>query len=316
MRPDQGQRAPRPGAPRSAGPRDKKSSRAVLGLLLLASFTVITLDARGGDSSPLDPVRSVAGDAFGPVETAAATAVRPFAALPDHFRTTDSLRRDVAALRSQNSELRSELAGSALSRHQVTELAGLRSQSSSTGYALVPAHVVAMGPAQSFSRTVTIDAGTRAGVHPDMTVMDNDGLVGRVVRADRSTATVLLIVDQESVVGGRLGSSMEVGFLRGRGRLDGGTRLDLELVDGSATAARGDSLVTWGSKNGRPFVPGIPVGKVTSLVSSPRSQSTRAVISPYVDFSSLDLVGVVVKRGTKSDRTVIEAGRQPAGGDR
>jgi rod shape-determining protein MreC len=32
------------------------------------------------------------------------------------------------------------------------------------------------------------------------------------------------------------------------------------------------------------------------------------VITPYVDFTSLDLVGVVVPKGTKSDRTVITAG--------
>jgi rod shape-determining protein MreC len=34
----------------------------------------------------------------------------------------------------------------------------------------------------------------------------------------------------------------------------------------------------------------------------------QAVISPYVDFTSLDLVGVVVDRDTKSDRAVIRAG--------
>jgi rod shape-determining protein MreC len=300
MRPDP-RTARRPAAP------PRRPSRAVLGLLLLASFTVITLDARGGDGSPLEPVRAAAGDALGPVENLTATAVRPFEAVPAHFRRTDGLRRDVARLEAQNSELRSRLAGTALDRNRAAELDGLVTGSHSTGYALVPSRVVAMGPAQSFSRTVTIDAGTAAGVHADLTVINNDGLVGRVVRADRHTATVLLIVDQESVVGARLGSSMEVGFLRGRGRLDGGSRLDLDLVDSSASAARGDSLVTWGSRNGRPYVAGIPIGSVESVSSSPRSQSTHAVIRPYVDVSSLDLVGVVVPEGTRSDRTVIRA---------
>jgi rod shape-determining protein MreC len=286
------------------GPRP---SRAVLVGLLLASFAVITLDARGGDSSPLDPVRAAAGDVFGPVESTAATAVRPFAAVPDHFRTTDRLRRDVARLKAQNSRLQSQLAGAALDRNRAAELDGLLARSAGTGYALVPARVVAMGPAQSFSRTVTIDAGTTSGVHADMTVLNNDGLVGRVLRADRSTATVLLLVDQESVVGGRLGSSMEVGFVRGRGEVGDQARLDLDLVDASATAAQGDTLVTWGSRNGRPYVAGIPIGRVGAVYSTPREQSTRAVITPYVDFSALDLVGVVVDKHTRSDRTVIRA---------
>jgi rod shape-determining protein MreC len=286
----------------------RRPSRAVLVLLLLASFTLITLDARGGDDSPLEPVRSAMGDVLGPVENATAAAVRPFAAIPGFFRTTGGLRRDVARLEAENSQLRGELAGVSVDRNRAAELDGLLATSRSTGYALVPARVVAMGPAQSFSRTVTIDAGTRAGVRPDMTVLNNDGLVGRVVRADRSTATVLLLVDQDSVVGGRLGSSMEVGLLRGRGTVGGDERLDLDLVDPSATVNRDDVLVTWGSKKGAPYVAGVPIGRVTAVASTPRQQSVQAVISPYVDFTSLDLVGVVVDRDTKSDRAVIRAG--------
>ena len=286
----------------------RRPSRAVLVLLLLASFTLITLDARGGDDSPLEPVRSAMGDVLGPVENATAAAVRPFTAVPGFFRTTGGLRRDVARLEAENSQLKGELAGVSVDRNRAAELDGLLATSKSTGYALVPARVVAMGPAQSFSRTVTIDAGTRAGIRPDMTVLNNDGLVGRVVRADRSTATVLLLVDQDSVVGGRLGSSMEVGLLRGRGTVGGDERLDLDLVDPSATVNRDDVLVTWGSKKGAPYVAGVPIGRVTAVASTPRQQSVQAVISPYVDFTSLDLVGVVVDRDTKSDRAVIRAG--------
>ena len=286
----------------------RRPSRAVLVLLLLASFTLITLDARGGDDSPLEPVRSAMGDVLGPVENATAAAVRPFTAVPGFFRTTGGLRRDVARLEAENSQLRGALAGVSVDRNRAAELDGLLATSKTTGYALVPARVVAMGPAQSFSRTVTIDAGTRAGIRPDMTVLNNDGLVGRVVRADRSTATVLLLVDQDSVVGGRLGSSMEVGLLRGRGAVGGDEKLDLDLVDPSATVNQDDVLVTWGSKKGAPYVAGVPIGRVTAVSSTPRQQSVQAVISPYVDFTSLDLVGVVVDRDTKSDRAVIRAG--------
>ena len=292
----------------SPTPPGRRPSRAVLVLLLLASFTLITLDARSTHRSPLDPARSAVGDVIGPVENGAAAAARPFRAVPGFFRTTGALRRDVSRLEAENSELRSRLAGASVDRNRVAELDGLLATSQRTGYALVPARVVAMGPAQSFSRTVTIDAGTAAGVHPDMTVLNNDGLVGRVLRADRSSATVLLLVDQESVVGGRLGSSMEVGFLRGRGQVGDRARLDLDLVDASATASKNDALVTWGSENGAPYVAGVPIGRVAAVYSTPRQQSTQAVIEPFVDFSSLDLVGVVVHANAKSDRPVIKAG--------
>ncbi|HEX6514320.1 MAG TPA: rod shape-determining protein MreC [Nocardioidaceae bacterium] len=297
----------------------RRPSRRVLGLLLLASFTVITLDVQGGQASPLEPARSAVGEVLGPVEAGAATVVRPFQAVPDFFRTTAGLREDVARLKAQNAALRHRLATSGLDRNRVAELDGLLSSSRSTGYALVPARVVAMGPAQSFSRTVTIDAGTTSGVYPDMTVLNNQGLVGRVIRAGRGSATVLLAVDRDSVVGGRLGSNMEVGFLRGRGEVGEHGRLDLDLVDASVTPVKGDIVVTWGSEHGKPYVAGVPIGRVESVYSSPRELSKRAVIDPFVDFSSLDLVGVVVDPDTRGDRALVDAGtarsQRPGGGD-
>jgi rod shape-determining protein MreC len=287
--------------------KHKRPSRTLLVLLLLASFTLITLDVKGGADSPVEPLRSAAGALFGPVEEAAATVVRPFRAVPEFFRTTGSLRDDLERVESENSSLRGELATTVVDRNRAAELDGLLQSADNTGYALVPTRVIAMGPAQSFSRTVTIDAGTSSGVYPDMTVLNNDGLVGRVIRADRGTATVLLIVDAESVVGGRLGSSMEVGFLRGRGGMGDDGRLALDLVDNAVTPAKDDILVTWGSKNGAPYVASVPIGRVTSVYSSPRQLSKQALIEPLVDFSSLDLVGVVVNADAKSDRAIINA---------
>lgn len=295
--------------PSGRGPQTpEQRARRVFALLVLASLTVITLDARAGDSSPIDPVRNAVGNVVGPMESATATAVRPFTDLTDAFRTNHGLREDVARLEAENSGLRGQLATAPLDRSRLAELDGLTRTVADTGYSLVAARVVAVGPMQSFSRTVTIDAGTSAGVRTDMTVLNADGLVGRVVRATRTTATVLLIVDTDSVVGGRLGTNLEIGFLRGRGSVDGTGRLALDLVDNSVLPSKDDVVVTWGSKDGVPYVSGIPIGRVESVVSSPRQSSRLAVIKPFVDFSSLDVVGVVVPKGTEGDRPVLTAG--------
>jgi rod shape-determining protein MreC len=136
-------------------------------------------------------------------------------------------------------------------------------------------------------------------------VLNNDGLVGRVIRTTRTTAVVLLVLDTESVVGGRLGSNNEIGFLRGRGVTSDRGRLDLDLVDNAVSPAKGDVVVTWGSQNGVPYVAGIPIGRVESVYSTPRELAKHAVIDPFVDFTSLDVVGVVVPRKTQGDRLVI-----------
>lgn len=286
----------------------RDSPGRVLGLLVLACVTVMTLDAKAGDASPVDGLRSAVGNVVGPLETATDGAARPFASLTDFFRTNDSLRSDVARLEAENARLRTVDATEPLDRKRLAELDGLTRTVAETGYSLVAARVVAMGPLQSFSRTVTIDAGTSSGVRKDMTVLNNDGLVGRVVRATRSTATVLLIVDTDSVVGGRLGSNLEIGFLRGRGSVGDAGRLQLDLVDNAVMPSKDDVVVTWGSENGVPYVAGIPIGRVTSVVSSPRQSSRRAVIQPFADFSALDVVGVIVPKGTRGDRPVVASG--------
>ena len=56
-----------------------------------------------------------------------------------------------------------------------------------------------------------------------------------------------------------------------------------------------------------PYVAGVPIGRVTHVYSSVRETSQRAVLDPFVDFGSLDLVGVIVPTGTVSDRGVIQA---------
>lgn len=300
-------------APR-ATPR--RRSRSLLAVLTLAGVTLVTVDYQGGAQSPLEPVRAALGDAFGPVQTGVAAVARPLSEVPDFLVANRELRREIRMLQAENANLKGQVATTSEVRHRAAELEGLLRATQDTGLALVPARVVAMGPAQSFTRTVTIDAGTSSGITADMTVLNNEGLVGRVVRADRSSATVLLITDQRSVVGGRLGSNAEVGMLRGRGDLGRDGRLDLDLVDDSETPGKDDVVVTWGSQGGSPYVAGVPIGTVTAIFSSPRELSKRAVIDPFVDFSSLDLVGVVVPADTEGDRPVIAAGTMPGTADR
>jgi len=273
--------------------------------LVLACLSLMALDSTTG--GPVDGARRAVGEVFGPVEVMTTTAVRPFTAVPDWFRSKDSMQDDLLQLQAENSQLRSEVATQDYDRNRLAEYDGLTAAAADLGYSLVPARVVGLGPSQSFSHAVTIDAGSDAGLRPDLTVINNDGLVGRVLRVTRSTATVLLIIDTDSVVGGRVGESMEVGLLHGRGDLGSDGRLDLELFDDTAVPAKHDTVVTWGSENAGPYVSGVPVGRVTSVYSSLRETSQRAVIEPFVDFAALDLVGVVVPSGSESDRAVIEA---------
>ena len=285
---------PEPGAPK----------RPTVVALLLACAVLVVLDLTG---PVLTPVRRLAEEVLGPLESAASTVARPVTGVADRFHTQDALRDRIGRLEDDNAALRQQVATSGFDRNKLAEYEGLTATAQNIGYAVVPARVIGYDATQSFSRTVTIDAGSASGIEPDMTVVNASGLVGRVLRVSRTTATVLLIIDADSVVGGRVGGSMEVGFVHGDNVLGGGGRLDLELLDQTVVPAKGDTVVTWGSSKGAPYVAGVPVGVVDSVYSSVRDSTQRARITPMVDFSSLDVVGVAVPSGTKSDRAVIDA---------
>ncbi len=282
--------------------------RALVVALVLACASLMVLD-QGAGETVVDPVRRAVGEVVGPAQTAMSGVVRPVVNLPEMFRSRGDLQAELSALETENAELRTRVRTAGYNRHKLAELEGLTTAAADLGYALVPARVVGLGPSQSFSSTVTIDAGSDAGIRPDLTVINHDGLVGRVLRVTHTTATVLLVVDRDSTVGGRIGETMELGFLSGRGDLGRQGKLDLQLVDQTVIPSRNDTVVTWGSRKGAgPYVAGIPIGQVTSVYASPRDTTQRAVIEPFVDFSELDLVGIVVPSGTRTDdRSVIEA---------
>jgi rod shape-determining protein MreC len=286
--------------------RDTRRTRVLLALLLVTSVALITIDYRGSDddSSPLNGLRSAAAAVFGPVEQVAAAIARPVSDAVDGVGNIGGGGADAARLAKANQELKTKLRTSALDRNRARELDDLLHLAGAGRYRVVPARVIAIGSAQTFSWTVTLDAGTRDGIHPDMTVLNGDGLVGRVKTVGPTTSTVLLAVDPESSVGVRLEGSMEVGFTTGKGIGSGGD-LDLRLLDGQSSVARGDRLVTFGSQGGRPYVPGVPVGRVVAVRGTPGSQTRTAVVAPYVDFTSLDLVAVVVEPPRKDPRDSV-----------
>jgi len=284
--------------------RDSRRTRALLALLLLTSVCLITIDYRGGAQSPLNGVRSVAAAVFGPVEQVAAAIASPISGAVDRVGRLGNGTTDAERLTKQNQDLRRKLRTSALARNRAAELDSLLKLAGVGRYKIVPAQVIGIGAAQTFSWTVTIDAGTRDGVHPDMTVLNGDGLVGRVKTSGPSTSTVLLAVDPDSSVGVRLEGSMEVGFTTGQGVRDQGA-LALRLLDGQSTVSPGDRLVSFGSQGDRPYVPGVPVGQVLSVRGTPGSQTRTAVVRPYVDFTALDLVGIVVEPPRTDPRDAV-----------
>jgi rod shape-determining protein MreC len=267
---------------------DTRRTRLVLGVLLVGALAMITISYRGG-GGPLRGLSSLGNAVFGPVESAASAVTRPAADLVNG----SSSGAKISALQRQNAQLRAELSQAQLGRSQSAQLSRLLQLAGRGGYRIVAANVIAA--ATGYEDTVTIDAGSRDGIQPNETVLNGDGLVGRVVSVSSSTATVLLATDGSATVGVRMAGSGEVGSVTGMGKgLSGPDTLQLQLFNANAILQPGQQLVTFGSVGGSPYVPGVPIGTVIRVEPSANSLTRSALIRPFVNFTALGVVGVVV----------------------
>jgi rod shape-determining protein MreC len=268
-----------------------RRTRILLAVLVVASLTFVILDLRGGQG-PLTGIRNVAANALGGLERVGATVFSPLTGASSWWSDMRDQATKIDSLQTENDRLQSELEILTNDRARANALDGLLRVSSVGQYRFVPAEVIAVGPSQDFSWTITIDAGRNDGIEADMTVINGQGLVGRVLKTTASTATVVLIVDATSAVGGRIAGTEEIGIVSGSGRQDS---LEFQLLDPMAEVRVGDALVTFGSKGGRPFAPGLPIGEVTEVSGAPGQLTRVATVRPFADVSQLSVVGVVTK---------------------
>ncbi|GAA2335830.1 rod shape-determining protein MreC [Streptomyces kunmingensis] len=271
--------------------RDTRESRLLLVLLIAIAFALITVDIRGGEDSPVDGARQAAAKVFGPVESGVSGAVDPIGNAIGAVRDSGNRHDRIGQLERENAALKAKLGSDDRNRSKIRQLDTMLKTAGAGQYGIKGAQVIAIGSAQGFSWTVTIDAGANDGLERDMTVLNGDGLVGRVTTVGPNTATVLLANDPDFTVGTRMEKTDELGFTSGQGDRP----LRVQLLNGKAKVEKGDRLVTFGSQADKPFVPGVPVGRVVRVDPSGGDLTRTVYVQPYVGFTKLDIVGIVVQ---------------------
>jgi len=267
---------------------DTRRTRVVLAMLLTVALALIAIDYLGGSV----PLRAIGGAVFGTAERAIWSATGPIAGFFEHGAGAAGSARRVQALERQLIRLRAQLSSEQLSRADYAQLVKLLRLSGQGGYRIVAANVIAVG--QGYDQAVTLDAGSRDGVRPEETVLNASGLVGTVTSVSPWTCTVLLATDATAVAGVRLAGSAQMGWVTGTAKsLSGSDVLRLHVLGSSSAVAPGQQLVTSASVGDRPYVAGVPVGVVTRVETGAGLTGT-ALVRPFVDFSALDVVGVVL----------------------
>jgi len=202
--------------------------------------------------------------------------------------------RDIATLRSQNTELLAEVARLQQQLIALQEkaaeadiLAALLSYARTQPESRYVAANVIGRDVSPFLRSIWIGVGTDDGIARGMPVVTEQGLVGRIEEAFPSLARVQLLTDPRAAVNVRLQDSRSEGVTEAQ--LNGEVRVD--QIDQNASVLPNELVLTSGL--GGNYPPDIPVGQVISVRRRDYEIFQQAVLLPGVDFEALEIVLVI-----------------------
>ena len=263
--------------------------RLLLVILIVSSLFLITLDLRG--VSVLDGLRSGTQTVLSPFQRAGNLVLTPVKNFVNDITHLGRTRNQIEDLRKQNQKLREQLILRKNQDGEIEQLKSILDLAGTARFKVVSAKVISQGSSLAFTRTITIDAGSGNGIKKNMTVISGNGLVGVVKEVFANSAIVMLATDPAFKVGVRIAGSQQIGILAGLGS----STANLQLLDNQTTIKVGDILLARGSINAQPFVPGVPVGQVTSVSNAAGAVTQSATVKYFVDFGGIGVVSVVVR---------------------
>jgi rod shape-determining protein MreC len=280
-----------------------RSPRLLIVTLVCASLVTITVDYREGDDGPLAAAGRATISAIAPMQEAVSEITHPIGSFFSTLVRLPSIRRDDAELRARIAELEAQQATYLALLDRVEQAEDLLDVRRTLGEdaETIGAEVIANG-VSNLEWSIEIDKGSDAQVRLNDPVIVGDAtgarLVGHVAKVTGNASIVQLIVDPESHVAVRLPEAGVTGLLSGQGSQD----MRIELIEEVVPVEATDAVVTasfsiQGVGESR-YPPGILVGSVSRAVPTDAALEKFITVRPAVDFSSLDLVLVVLSDGS------------------
>ena len=296
--------APAGGTPKTGRPLVRRAT--VIGLVIL-SLALLSVYFRESSSGTLHGMQDTGASVIHPFQVAAERVAQPF---EDVFgwagdvlgaeSENEKLKQEVERLRQQLVQSQAALLQNQRLRRLLRYRAGPAFPRDYNG---VAASIIGRTPGQ-FEQQVLIAAGSNARVHVNDPVVTAAGLVGRVTQVSRRSARVTLLTDETSAVSALDVKTNAAGIVRHG--VTGGEALVLDRVAKEDVVEGGDVVITAGWRSGRLasiYPRGIPIGIVTSVGQLDTDIYKRIEVDPFVDFSELDSVLVLVEKPVVASRS-------------
>ena len=194
-------------------------------------------------------------------------------------------------LRQQNIEFSSEVARSREAQRENERLRRLLNMADTTRFTLQPARIISMDINQAYNY-LTIDIGTADSVAVDMAVVDENGIVGKVILASEHYARVMPYNNPNFRVPATILPIGATGVVRWDP--EHRHRLLMEYVSRTERVLRGQLVVTSGFSG--VFPPGYSVGYVDSTATQTGQNEMQIFLQPASPIDKAEYVFVVLNQ--------------------
>ncbi|HBP87615.1 MAG TPA: rod shape-determining protein MreC [Nitrospiraceae bacterium] len=202
-----------------------------------------------------------------------------YIALQNVWEENQQLQQEIQRLQGEQNLLREQI----IIAPQFQQLLAFQE---TTPMTTLPARIIGRN-VSNWYRAMIINKGNQDGVHPEMGVITDAGVVGRVVRVNPTTAIVLLLSDPNVAITGMVQNSRDEGLIQGTPQ---GT-IHMKYLPPLSPVQPGDPVVTSGLTDD--FPRGLQIGKIAQVTKGDTDLFQLGEIDPIVDFGKLEAVLVI-----------------------
>lgn len=261
----------------------------LLVVLLLGNFVLMAYDAKTASQQRVIRVwtQAVANFVQSPVTTITAS-------VTNYFQSISNLRSaqtENDALKQRVQELEVEVRKNEDLAKENQSLKSLLELKNESAYKVLPAQIIGRDPSLWFDSAI-INRGSLDGVKLNMPIVNNGGLIGRVVAVSPITAQINLVTKDRAGLGGvigALGQSNAIGVVTGNGKRE---LLEMGYIPGTIEVQVGETIYTTGQDGIYPA--GLKVGEVVEVRPGSATVPQQIYIKPSAKLFAMEEVGVLL----------------------
>lgn len=253
---------------------------------VLAVLTVIF----GVSTGWSNPVTAFSGYVIAPIQDGFKAAGEAIDGFFGTFTEFDKLKQENAELREQLTAMQEQKLDweQAIAQNEFyKDYLGIKEEH--PDFTFCSAKVIARDPADPYG-TMTVAAGSLAGVSPRDPVITSEGVIGYIGTVGPTYSTVITVLNPALKVSGFDNRTDDSGIAHGDVAAAGDSGFVMDNLSRYATVAKGDYIVTSG---GGVFPSGLVLGTVTGVEQHPTELTLTARLTPTADIKNCGSVMVV-----------------------